>query len=32
MIIRNEEIGDERLEVFAMWRTGSGSKEKRGNM
>ena len=22
-------IGDERLEVFAMWRTGSGSKEKR---
>tara|TARA_B100000459_G_scaffold119389_1_gene72049 strand:- start:7483 stop:8814 length:1332 start_codon:yes stop_codon:yes gene_type:complete len=22
-------IGDERLEVFALWRTGSGSKEKR---
>ncbi len=22
-------VGDERLEVFALWRTGSGSKEKR---
>lgn len=28
-LLEMKRVGDERLEVFAMWRTGSGSKEKR---